>query len=303
LPWGIRVIDPAAILAHPVLEVRYRYDARDVMLYALATGLGTDPMDTDQLRFAYEELKPPLLVLPTFAIVLGWVDLVRDPRSRNPRLGLDGARVVVGQAGLKLYKPMAQSGSGCSRSYFAEVVDKGPGRGALVCARREVYDDGGDLVAVVDTWLFARGGGGFGGASIGGLPRQPLPARPPDAIVQTETPAHLALLYRLSLGDHNPVHADPAHALATGFDRPILHGLASLSIGLHGAIRGITGSLASHGSRLRAAYATQARPVFPGDCLRTQAWAEGTDIRFQTTVVARSEVVVDAGWLRLDPPG
>jgi acyl dehydratase len=288
-------------LAHPPLEVPYRYGPRDVMLHALGTGLGADPLDVDQLRFAYEDLPQPLLVLPTFPIVLGWVDLVRDRRSRDPRLGLDGDQVVVGQAGITLYRPLDRSGSGRTRSYFADVVDKGPGRGALVCARREVLDEGGAVLAVVDTWLFVRGAGGFGGRTEGGLPREPLPRRAPDAVVEIDTPPHLALLYRLSLGDHNNVHADPAHARATGFDRPILHGLASLSIGLHAAIRGTTGSLAANAGRLRAAHATMARPVFPGDRLRTEAWADGSDIRYRTTVPARGEVVVDAGTLSLGP--
>jgi acyl dehydratase len=273
------------------------------MLHALGTALGTDPLDLDQLRYAYEDLSQPLLVLPTFPIVLGWVDLVRDPRSRDPRLGLDGDQVVVGQAGLTLYRPLDLSGSGRTRSYFADVVDKGPGRGALVCARREVLDENGALLAVVDTWLFVRGAGGFGGRAEGGLARTALPARAPDATIDIETPPQLALLYRLSLGDHNAVHADPGHARATGFDRPILHGLASLSIGLQCAIRGITGSLSAHAGRLRAAHATMARPVFPGDRLRTEAWRDGADIRFRTTVPARGEVVVDAGTLRLAPAG
>lgn len=293
------MIDPAAILAHPPLEVAYRYGPRDVMLHALGTGEGADPLDTDQLRFAYEDLPQGLLVLPTFAIVLGWVDMVRDPRSSNPRLGLDGDRVVVGQAGLTLYRPLATAGAGRARSYFAEVLDKGPGRGALVCVRRDVLDESDALLARVDTWLFVRGAGGFGGRAEGGLPRGELPRRAPDAVVELQTPPQMALLYRLCLGDHNAVHADPGHAAATGFPRPILHGLASLSAGIHGAIRGVTGSLAGHGARLRSAHATMARPVYPGELLRTEAWADGPDLCFRTTAVARAEVVVDAGRLAL----
>jgi acyl dehydratase len=293
------MIDPAVVLAHPLLEVPYRYGPRDVMLHALGTGLGTDPLDTDQLRFAYDDLPQDLLVLPTFPIVLGWVDMVRDPRSRDPRLGLDGDQVVVGQAGVTLYRPLATTGAGRSRSYFAEVVDKGPGRGALVCVRRDVLDEAGALLATVDTWLFVRGAGGFGGSPKGGLPRTELPARAPDAVVELDTPPQLALLYRLSLGDHNAVHADPAHATATGFPRPILHGLANLSIAIHCAIRGTTGSLASHAGALRSAHATMARPVFPGERLRTEAWVNGSEVQFRAVATAREEVVIDAGRLVL----
>jgi len=137
----MRMIDAAALLAHPGLEVDYRYDQRKVMLYALATALPTDPMDTDQLPFAYEDLpNQPLLALPTLPIILGWVDLVRDPRTRDPMLGIDGDKVVVGQASLVLHRTIATEGSGRARTFYAKVVDKGAGRGALVCVRREVYD-------------------------------------------------------------------------------------------------------------------------------------------------------------------
>jgi acyl dehydratase len=298
----MRMIDAAALLAHPGLEVDYRYDQRKVMLYALATALPTDPMDTDQLPFAYEDLpNQPLLALPTLPIILGWVDLVRDPRTRDPMLGIDGDKVVVGQASLVLHRAIATEGSGRARTFYAKVVDKGAGRGALVCVRREVYDVTQGLLATIDTWLFVRGAGGFGGPQEGGPPRTPVPARAPDGFIENGTSAQQALLYRLVLGDHNAVHADPVHAVATGFPQPILHGLASLSMGIHAALRGATGSLKTHTGRLRSAYATLASPVYPGDHLRTEAWVQGTDIRFRTSVPARALVAVEAGSITLDP--
>lgn len=295
------MIDPRAILAHPPLEVPYRYGPRDVMLHALGTGIGLNPLDTDQLRFAYEDLQPPLLVLPTFPIVLGWVDMVRDPRRRDPRLGLDGNEVVVGQASVCLHRALDVEGEGRSRSFFAEVVDKGPGRGALVCVRREVMDQAHTLLATVDTWLFIRKAGGFGGCPEGGLPRTEPPQREPDVVVEQPTGGNQALLYRLCLGDHNAVHADPGHAAATGFPQPILHGLASLSMSLHAAISGATGSLSDHAVRLLGAHATMTRPVYPGDHLRTEVWTQDSHVHFRTGVPARGEVVVSGGSLTLAP--
>ena len=296
------MIDAAALLAHPGLEVDYRYDQREVMLHALATAMPTDPMDTDQLRFAYEDLpNQPLLALPTLPIILGWVDLVRDPRTRDPMLGIDGDQVVVGQASLVLHRAIAVKGAGRSRTFYAEVVDKGAGRGALVCVRREVFDATHGLLATIDTWLFVRGAGGFGGPHEGGLPSTPMPTRAPDGVIENSTSAQQALLYRLVLGDHNAVHADPAHAAATGFPQPILHGLASLSMGIHAALRGVTGSLTTHAGRLRSAHATLARPVHPGDHLRTEAWIKGTEIRFRTSVPDRAIGAVEAGSITLVP--
>ena len=44
--------------------VRHTYIAKDVMLYALGTGMGQDPLDRDELRFVYER---DLRVLPSMA--------------------------------------------------------------------------------------------------------------------------------------------------------------------------------------------------------------------------------------------
>lgn len=294
-------MDPRALLAHPGLEVPYAYGPRDVMLHALGCGMGTDPMDQAQLRYVYDSPLRPLLALPTLPIVLGWVDLVRDPRSRDPRLGIDPDQIVVGQAVLTLQRMPGIEGRGTARTFYHAVVDKGAGRGALVCVRREVRDAEATLLATMDTWLFARGDGGFGGPRDGAPPRPPTPERPPDVIVVQPTPANLALTYRLSLGDHNAVHADPAHAQRTGFARPILHGLATFSMALHGAVAAATGDLVAHAPRLRRASATLTRPVFPGDTLHTDVWREADAIVFRTRVPERAVEAVSAGRVELAP--
>ncbi len=297
------MIDPARVLAHPGLEVPYRYDTRETMLHGLATGIGMDPMDTDRLVFGYEDLAGPgqaLQALPTLPIVLGWVDLVRDPRSWDAALGIDPHRVVVGQTAMTLHRPVPVAGEGTTRSFFMDLVDKGPGRGALVLARREVRDATAGLLATVDTWLFVRGAGGFGGQPAGGPPAVEIPARAPDAVVDQPTSGQAALLYRLMLRDHNAVHADPAYALRAGFDKPILHGLATFSMAIHSAMAGTTGALAGHAGRFRTAQARMVSPVFPGDTLHTEAWqgARG-EVLFRTTVPARGATVIDAGRLAL----
>ena len=60
--------DPARLLAMPPRETTAAHDARDVMLYALGVGVGSDePGGDEALSFAYE---PRLAVLPTMAAVL-----------------------------------------------------------------------------------------------------------------------------------------------------------------------------------------------------------------------------------------
>jgi acyl dehydratase len=66
-------------------------------------------------------------------------------------------------------------------------------------------------------------------------------------------------------------------------------------------LRGVTGSLTTHAGRLQSAHATLARPVHPGDHLRTEAWIKGTEIRFRTSVPDRAIGAVEAGSITLVP--
>ncbi len=80
-------------------EVRHPYDRRDVMLYALSLGLGSDPLDERQLRFVYEE---GLRVFPTMAATLAYPGLwVREPDT-----GIDWEQALHGEPGVDFLRPM-----------------------------------------------------------------------------------------------------------------------------------------------------------------------------------------------------
>jgi acyl dehydratase len=225
--------------------------------------------------------------------------LVRDPRAWDTALGIDPHKVVVGQTVLTVHRSVPVEGEGTTRSYFVDLVDKGPGRGAMLLVRREVLDVWRDCIATVDTWLFVRGGGGFGGKPEGGPQAVAIPERAADAVVEQPTAGNVALLYRLMLRDHNAVHADPVYAARAGFEQPILHGLATFSMAIHSAIAGTTDGLGANAHRLASAQARLVSPVFPGDRLRTEAWNEAEGVVFRTTVPARNVTVIDAGRLVL----
>jgi len=95
--------------------------------------------------------------------------------------------------------------------------------------------------------------------------------RPPDAADEFVTDPRAALLYRLT-GDTNPLHVDPAMAAMGGFDRPILHGLATLGIACRMLLRRFAGGDATRLRRIRARFT---RHVFPGDTLRVEYWQCG----------------------------
>jgi len=62
-------LDVQKLLNWPFEELTHEYSARDTILYALGLGLGSDPMDEEQLRFVYER---DLRALPTMAVVLAY---------------------------------------------------------------------------------------------------------------------------------------------------------------------------------------------------------------------------------------
>src|ERR1700692_3072443 len=186
-------------------EVVRAYTQKDAILYALGGGLGRDPMDEDELPFVYER---NLKVLPTFAAVLGWPGFwVRDLDT-----GIDWVKVVAGEQGLVLHRRLDPRGTAIGRTRVTEIIDKGPGKGALVYSERDLIDGAsGEKIASVTQPAFCGGDGGFGGPVREPPAVHPIPARAPDLVCDRGTRPEAALIYRLS-GDPNPLHADPAVA-------------------------------------------------------------------------------------------
>ena len=106
------------------------------------------------------------------------------------------------------------------------------------------------------------------------------------------------MIYRLS-GDLNPLHADPAVAARAGFERRILHGLASFGIAGFAAIETMCGG---DPGRLLAIGTRFSSPVFPGETLRFEFWRTRSDeAAFRATVVERELVVLDKGRIEIRP--
>jgi acyl dehydratase len=95
------------------------------------------------------------------------------------------------------------------------------------------------------------------------------------------------------------LHADPQHALRAGFERPILHGIATFSIALHAALRTI---LDYDATRFRSGKAKFVKPVFPGDTVVTEMWKTPEAILFRSTAAERNVLVVDGGELTITSP-
>jgi acyl dehydratase len=284
-------IDYARLLNLEIPEVEHSYTTRDTMLYALGIGLGCDPMDVQQLDFVYEK---SLKVLPTQAAVLAhpgfWL--------RDLDTGIDWMKLVHGEQGLVLHKPLQPSGTVVSRSRVVEIIDKGPGRGALVYSERVLFDKAsGDKIATVLQNTFCRGDGGFGGPERPQPPVHAIPDRAPDRLCDLPTAPQAALVYRLS-GDYNPLHADPAVALAAGFNRPILHGLATFGVAGHAIVQSVCGY---RPEIVRSIHARFTAPVHPGETFRTEIWLDGQVVSFQVRSLERNVLAVSNGRAEILP--
>jgi acyl dehydratase len=278
-------IDYDKLLALKIPDVEHSYSEKDTILYALGVGLGYDPLDTDELAFVYEK---SLKALPTFAAVLGYPGFwVRDFPT-----GIDWVRSVNGEQAITLHKPLAAQGTVIGRTKILDIIDKGAGKGALIYAERKVSDKAsGALIATVTQTTFCRADGGFGGPPRESPPVHQIPERKPDLVCELPTRPDMALIYRLS-GDRNPLHIDPAVAKAAGFERPILHGLATFGVAGHALLKSVCGydpsRLAAFGGRFSA-------PVFPGETIRTEVWRDGAVISFRAHVVERNVVAMNNG--------
>ena len=278
-------IDYDKLLALKIPDAEHSYGDKDTMLYALGIGLGHDPTDRAQLDFVYEK---NLKALPTFACLLGYPGFwVRDLDT-----GIDWVKGVHGEHRVDLHKPMPPKGSLVGHSRVVEIVDKGPGKGALIYSERKLHDKAtGELLATINQTSFARGDGGFGG------PQRPTPAphaipdRTPDATCDLPTRPEMALIYRWN-ADMNPLHADPAIANAAGFPRPILHGLATFGVAGHAILKTMCGY---DPARFKSMAGRFSSPVFPGETIRTEMWRDGPVVSFRARLVERDVVVLNNG--------
>lgn len=262
--------------------ITQEYGFKDTILYSLGIGVGYDPLDQKQLPFVYER---KLQAMPTMVCVLGY------QRVADMDLGIDYTKILHGDQRTVFHKPLAGTGRVKSQVRISSVIDRGD-KGSLIYIDREVSDaETGELLATTTMGVIARADGNFGGPS--GSPPVPhqIPEREPDMVVELPTMPQQALIYRLC-ADYNALHADPAVAAKAGFDRPILHGLATYGLVGHAILRGVCGY---DPVKLRSLSGRFTAPVFPGETIRTEIWKDGNVVSYRARSVERDAIVMNNG--------
>ncbi len=271
-------------------DVPFSYTDTQMLLYNLSVGMGRDPYDENELPYVFE--KPALKVVPTAAAVLG-------SGGANLLQGVDINWVMLlhGEQRLVCHRPIPAAAELLGTTYIAEVVDKGPEKGAIVTLGMDVKLTSGEPLYSMENVIFMRGNGGCGGAETSSKTPHKVPDREPDLVHISETRPDQALLYRLN-GDRNPLHADPGFAAKAGFPKPILHGLGSYGI----ACRAILASVCDYDpARIGSFDVRFTSPVFPGEEIHTDIWIDDDVASFRCRVPARDIVSINNGRCELKP--
>jgi acyl dehydratase len=278
-----------ALQDHRFPAQRVSYGYKDSILYSLSVGVGADPLDANQLRYAYEQ---NLQALPTMAAVLAhpgaWI--------ANPAFEVDFFKLLHGEQNLVMHRALPAKAEIEASYRVPAVVDKGAGKGALVYFEKQLTDvASGDKLCTVASTLFLRGDGGCGSF---GTPPSALPAAPTGPVeftAELKTSISAALLYRLN-GDLNPIHVDPSAAAKAGFDRPILHGLCTYGVAGYLLVKTVCGS---DPSKLRSLGVRFSAPVYPGETVRIEGARSAEGVHFRASVPERDLVVLSQGFATL----
>jgi acyl dehydratase len=263
--------------------VSFEYDWKTVVLYALAVGA-----KREELEYLYEGRGPR--VLPTFAVIPAYAPVSQLFVKTN----CDMTRLVHGGQTLRLHRPLPAEGKLLTIGKIEGIYDMKKLAQVVLSTRTTLN---GEPCFDTEWMLLVRDAGGFAGPRP---PKQEVPKlaegqeESPTFSVEQATSPEQALLYRLT-GDLNPLHADPAFALAAGFEQgPILHGLCTYGFVGRALLQHACGG---DPARLKS-YSVQFRkPVWPGDVLQTRGFEVGGGrYVLQTSVQGRPDAVLTSAW-------
>lgn len=267
----------------------YIYNERDLILYALSVGA-----NQDDLALVYEGYKD-FQALPGFGLI-PFFNAKNPYRMEDIMIDYDLRRLLHVDQFMEILAPIPRSGVLRTFPKLVQVVDKK--KHAIVVQGFTTVDENEKPIFYNETTVMVRGSGGFGGDQTL-LDRGPAtaknepPTRSPDYVAEEKTSHAQAALYRLN-GDLNPLHIDPEFSKKGGFEKPILHGLCTMSIaGRHvyqkyGAYRSLKARLTG--------------TVIPGQTLRIEMWREGDKVIFQVVVKETGKQAIGAAGVVLRKP-
>jgi acyl dehydratase len=208
-------------------EFSHTVDARWLMAYASAIG-------DDNPRYS-DTTQDAVLAHPMFPVCLEWPAIIesRELPGHETVSPEEAARGVHAAHDLHIYHPIV---SGESYSTRAQIVLLSVIRpGAAKVTRLDTRDSRGELVC--QTWHTGISRGVAIEGEPGKIETTPAPpdlanAEPQVWAVQIPVAEGLADIYTEISRIDNPIHTDKAYARAAGLPDVILHGTATLALGV-----------------------------------------------------------------------
>ncbi len=246
-------LDLSAV-GRPIGPIVRSYDWKDVILYALSVGAGFD-----ELHYTWEK---NLKVIPTFSVatIFDFFWTVAKNSQLNPRGALHGEQEVF------FHSPIPTSGTLTTNGSITNYFDKGK-KGAVIRGESVTIHSSGEKLYTNVMSIFGRLDGGFGGEE-GPSRTVEFPLRSPDFTVDDVPRPEQPLLYRLT-GDFFALHVDPDFAKASGFEKPIMHGLCTFGFACRALMKSLIPGEPERTTRMACRFT---RPLYPGEPIRTLIW-------------------------------
>jgi NAD(P)-dependent dehydrogenase (short-subunit alcohol dehydrogenase family)/acyl dehydratase/putative sterol carrier protein len=255
------------------------YTWKDVVLYALGVGAGFSDLD-----YCYEN---NLKVIPSFSIASIFDILAQIGLKSEVNL----AGILHGEQELIFHNPIPPEGTLTTEGKIAHYYDKGKDKGALVIGESDTWHSNGQKLFTSICTIFSRLDGGFGGENA---PKSTVtfPDRDPDHIVDEQPLEDQPLIYRLS-GDIFSLHVDPEFAKASGFEKPIMHGLCTHGFACRALIDKLIPGQPEKARRMACRFS---KTLYPGIPIQTQIWETGDGQALWRTVNRDTgDIVIDNG--------
>jgi len=285
--------DLSRLMDWDIPQARQQLCPQQVAFYALSIGIGQQPDDPWDRRLV-DPWDAGIRVFPTMPLVMAYPGFwMGDPRLAQAT-GVNGADILHASQTVRLHAPIAVDAHVTSRSRVDAIVDKGAGRGSLICSTREIRAADDDrLLASCHQVHYLRGVGGQGdmGTPFARLPDIPEAQRHDTCTLPTRP--EQALLYRMN-GDNNALHFDPDVAAGAGFDAPILHGMCTGAMAAASAMR----HWRKAADKVHEIGFRFASPVLPGQVLELHVWPQG---QFRAMNLATGKIAIDNGYITFAP--
>ncbi|WP_295361587.1 MaoC/PaaZ C-terminal domain-containing protein [uncultured Pseudoramibacter sp.] len=252
------------------------YNWRDVALYALAVGAGSD-----DLMYTYEK---NLKALPTFGTIPYWGTVNVRPRQWMPRPASMFADELIKPTisflnmdhEIIFHRPIDPiKGTFQWQDEITDVYDRGEGKGAVVKTKCVVRDEAGRDICTNFSTTFFHEAGGFGGRP---MPKSSvmIPERAPDFEMNDIISPVQNLLYRLT-GDTNLVHVDPEYAKKMGFEKPFMQGLCSFGFCCRHLVAKL---IPGEPERARRMAAQMTAVLYPDTAVKIQIWKISENVAY-----------------------